>query len=165
MLFRKLLFTLLVFLSIPAWAADVNNENHEVVVRHAWTTETAPGQDKVVLHMDVTCTQSYGKLVSVDSPLAASGGIERLRPRHGRLAVQQLSSVHLRHNRAMKFSERTISLVLRGLKRPLKAGQIVPVALTVLTAGKKVIVDVHVRVKASAMNFKAYDKVEMGTQQ
>ncbi|HKB60676.1 MAG TPA: copper chaperone PCu(A)C [Gallionellaceae bacterium] len=164
MLFRNMLFTLAVLLSTSAWAADVNNDNHEVVVKNAWTTETVPGQTKVALRMDVTCTSSYGKLVEVDSPLAASGGIERLRPLHGRLAVQTLTSVHLRHGRAMSFSERTISLVLKGLKQPLKVGDTVPVTLTIYTAGKKVQVDVPVEVRAAELSYKAYENVEMQKQ-
>lgn len=161
MLFRNILFMLAILFSATAWAADVNNDDHEVVVRHAWTTETIPGQTKVELSMDVTCTKSYGKLVSVDSPLAASGGIERLRPRHGRLAIQKLSSVHLRHGRAMSFSQRTMSLVLYGLKKPLVVGDILPVTLTINTAGKQVQVDVKVKVKAAELSIKAYQQVEM----
>lgn len=161
MLFRKLLFTLFVLMSATAWAAS-GDGSKDVIVKNAWTTETVPGQTKVGLNMDVTCTTSYGKLVAVDSPIAASGGIEQLRPVHGRMAVQTLSAVQLRHGRAMPFSERTVSLVLKGLKQPLKVGDTVPVTLTILTGGKKVMVDVNVAVKAADLSYKAYEQVEQG---
>ncbi len=158
MFLRKMLFTLMVFMSAGAWAAS--DASKDVVVKHAWTTETVPGQTKIVLHMDVTCTTSYGKLVAVDSPIAESGGMEQLRPQHGRMAVQTLSAVALRHGRAMAFGERTVSLVLRGLKQPLKVGDTVPVTLTILTGGKKAMVDVNVEVKAADLSYKAYEQVE-----
>jgi copper(I)-binding protein len=152
---RNILFMLMVFVSAQAWAGD-----QDVIVKNAWTTETVPGQTKVILRMDVTCTQSYGKLVAVESPVAESGGMEQLRPQHGRMAVQTLTSVALRHGHAMDFSERTVSLVLIGLKQPLKAGDTIPVTLTVLTAGKKVMVDVNVEVRAQGLSYKAYQDVE-----
>jgi periplasmic copper chaperone A len=159
MLFRKILFTLAVLLSASAWAADSPASN-DVIVKNAWTTETVPGQAKAALHMDVTCTTSYGKLVAVDSPIAAAGGMEQLRPVHGRMGVQTLSAVAVCHGRAMAFSERTVSLVLKGLKQPLKVGDTVPVTLTILTGGKKVMVDVNVEVRAADLSYKAYDQVE-----
>lgn len=159
MLFRKLLFTFMVLASATAWAGS-GDASKDVVVKNAWTTETVPGQTKVGLHMDVTCTTSYGKLVAVDSPVAESGGIEQLRPVHGRMGVQTLSAVQLRHGRAMAFGERTVSLVLKGLKQPLKVGDTVPVTLTILTGGKKVMVDVNVAVKAADLSYKAYEEVE-----
>ncbi len=155
MLMRKLLVVLAVLLSANAWAG-----NSDVIVKNAWTTETVPGQTKVSLRMAVTCTTSYGKLVAVESPIAESGGIEQLRPQHGRMAVQTLSSVALRHGRAMEFSERTVSLVLKGLKQPLKVGDTVPVTLTILTGGKKVMVDVNVEVRPQQLSYKAYEEVE-----
>lgn len=161
MLLRNLLITFAVLLSANAWAADGGkNPADDVIVKNAWTTETVPGQTKVALHMDVTCTTSYGKLVAVDSPIAESGGIERLRPLHGRMAVETLTSVALRHGHAMPFSESTNLLVLKGLKKPLKVGDTVPVTLTILTAGKKVMVDVNVEVRPQQLSYKAYEEVE-----
>lgn len=162
MLFRKILFTLLVLTSASAWAAAAasSDPSKDVIVKNAWTTETVPGQTKVALHMDITCTTSYGKLVAVESPIAASGGMEQLRPLHGRMAVQTLSAVALRHGSPMGFSERTVSLVLKGLKQPLKVGDTVPVTLTILTGGKKLEVDVNVPVKAADLSYKAYQEVE-----
>lgn len=161
MLLRKLLITFAVLLSANAWAADAGkNPADDVIVKNAWTTETVPGQTKVVLRMDVTCTTSYGKLVAVDSPMATSGTMEQLRPIHGRMAVQTLSAVALRHGRAMGFSERGVYLALEGLKRQLKVGDTVPVTLTILTAGKKVMVDVNVEVRPQDLSYKAYEEVE-----
>lgn len=170
MLFRNILFVLAVSLSVPAWAADSasastnNNNDNDVIVKDAWTTETVPGQTKAILRMSVTCVNSYGKLVAVDSPMATAGTMEQLRPVHGRMAVQMLSAVALRHGRAMGFSERGVYLALKGLKQQLKVGDTVPVTLTILTAGKKVMVDVTVEVKPQDLSYKAYEDVELQKQ-
>jgi copper(I)-binding protein len=73
--------------------------------------------------------------------------MQRLRPSHGRMAVETLSAVAMRHNRPMEFGPRTTSIMMLGLKQPLKAGDVVPLKLTVNTAGKKVEVEVKAKVK------------------
>lgn len=149
---RNMLFIFIFILSGSAWAdsKDANKDaSKDVVVRNAWISETAPGQTKAEVQMEITCVNSIGKLVAVESPLAESVEIQRLRPSHGRMAVETLTAVAMRHNHPMPFSPRTQSIMLLGLKQPLKAGDLVPVKLTVITGGKKVEVDVKAKVKAA----------------
>ena len=138
---RNMLFIAVFALSGHAWA-----ETKDVVVSHAMVTETAPGQTKASVQMEITCVNSIGKLVAVESPLAASVELQRYRPAHGRLEVETLSAVSMRHNHAFAFGPRTVSIVLLGLKQPLKAGDFVPLKLTVNTGGKKVEVEVKAKV-------------------
>jgi len=145
-MFRNLLLIIIFALSGNAWAET--KDVKDVVVKDAWVTETAPGQTQASVQMEVTCVNSIGKLVAVDSPLADSVELQRMRPSHGRMAVETLSAVSMRHNRPMSFGPHTVSIVLLGLKQPLKAGDVVPVKVTVNTGGKKVEVDVKAKVKA-----------------
>ena len=138
---RNMLFIAVFALSGHAWA-----ETKDVVVSHAMVTETAPGQTKASVQMEITCVSSIGKLVAVESPLAESVELQRLRPSHGRLEVETLSAVAMRHNHPMSFGPRTTSIMLLGLKQPLKAGDVVPLKLTVNTGGKKVEVEVNAKV-------------------
>ena len=142
---RTMIFLFVFALSGSGWAD--NKDVKDVVVKNAWVTETAPGQTKASVQMEVTCVNSIGKLVAVDSPLAESVELQRLRPSHGRLEVETLSAVAMRHNHPMVFGPRTVSIMLLGLKKPLRAGDVVPLTLTVNTAGKKVEVDVKAKVK------------------
>ena len=145
---RNILFMAVFALANPAWAADDAKEaQNEVVVRDARITETAPDQTKAALQVELTCVNAMGKLVEAESPLAESVVMQRLRVSHGRLVTEAVTAVPMRHNRPMRFAPETVSLVLQGLKKPLLAGTIVPVNLTVVTNGKKVIVEVKARVK------------------
>ncbi len=146
MKFGNVLFIFAFALSGSA-LADNKDATKDVVVKNAFITETAPGQTKAEVQMEVTCTNSIGKLVAVESPLAESVELQRLRPSHGRMAVETLTAVAMRHNHAMSFGPRTQSIMLLGLKQPLKAGELVPVKLTVLTGGKKVEVEIKAKVK------------------
>lgn len=144
--FRNLLFMFIFALSGSAWA-DNKDASKDVVVRNAWITETAPGQTKAEVQMEITCVNSIGKLVAVESPLAESVELQRLRPSHGRMAVETLTAVAMRHNHPMSFGPSTVSIMMLNLKQPLKAGDLVPLKLTVNTSGKKVEVDVKAKVK------------------
>ncbi|HEY5995298.1 MAG TPA: copper chaperone PCu(A)C [Gallionellaceae bacterium] len=146
----NMLFILTLALSGSAWADNKDaskDTSKDVVVRNAWITETAPGQTKASVQMEITCVSSIGKLVGIESPVAESVEMQRLRPSHGRMAVETLTAVAMRHNHPMSFGPRTQSIVLLGLKQPLKAGDLVPLKLTVNTAGKKVEVEVKAKVK------------------
>ncbi len=148
MIFRNVLFIIVFALSGSAWAESKDAKDvKDVVVKNAWVTETTPGQTKASVQMEITCVNSIGKLVAVESPLAESVEMQRLRPSHGKMAVETLSAVAMRHNRPMEFGPRTTSIMLLGLKQPLKAGDVVPLKLTVNTAGKKVEVEVKAKVK------------------
>ena len=148
---RNVLFMIIFALSGSVWADNKVDNKDEVskyvMVKNAWITETAPGQTKASVQMEITCLNSIGKLVTVESPVAESVELQRLRPSHGRLEVETLSAVAMRHNRPMEFGPRTVSIMLLGLKQPLKAGDVAPLTLTVNTGGKKVEVEVKAKVK------------------
>jgi copper(I)-binding protein len=150
---RNLLLMLLL-LAGGAWAAD-----KDVVVAKAWVNETAPGQDKASVQMEVTCVTANCKLTGVKSPLAASGDMQRIRPNHGRMAVESITAVPLRHGHTMQFGPQTISLVLLGLKQPLAAGDKVPVTLTLIMGGKEMEVEVKATVRARVTENKPADGV------
>ncbi len=153
MKFSNLLFILTLIMSGSAWAdnkdAAKEDASKEVLVRNVWIAEPAPGQTKAEVQMEITCLNSIGKLVAVESPVAESVELQRLRPSHGRMGVEVLTTVPMRHNRPMSFGPRTQSIVLLGLKQPLKAGDLVPVKLTIVTGGKKWEVEVKAKVKAA----------------
>lgn len=152
---RKLLLVLAFALAGNAWAGS-----QDVIAKDAWVSETVPGQTKVAVNLDLTCTVSPGRLVAVDSPLAESGGIQRVWVVHGKATTEPVSAVQMRRGRAMAFREKGTSVVLTGLKQPLKVGDVVPVNLTVITGGKKVVVEVKAEVRALELSYKKYEEVE-----
>lgn len=152
---RNSLLVIVLCLAGSAWAGS-----QDVVVKHAWANETVPGQTKVSVQMDLTCTAAPGKLVAVDSPIAESGGIQRVWASHGRSTVEPVTAVPLRRGKAMSFRENGMTVVLFGLKQPLKVGDQLPVNLTVITGGKKVVVEIQAEVRALPLSYKHYQEVE-----
>lgn len=160
---RHVLLMLFVLLSAAAWAGNAKDaksakdtkdapapvkDTKDVAVRNAWGYEPLPGQDKIALEMEVTCLTSYCKLTGINSDLAASGEMQRLWASHGRMSTETITAVPLRHGHVTKFSARTISLVLTGLKKPLKAGDRLPFSLTLILGGKEIEVDGKAMIKS-----------------
>lgn len=160
---RFVLLMLLALLSAGTWAGnakDVKNaqgadaaapapvkDTTDVMIQNAWGYVPKPGEDQFSMEMDVTCLTSYCKLVGVQSDLAASGAMQRYWAKHGRLVVETLTAVPMRHGHVTKFGVQTISLVLQGLKRPLHVGQHIPFSLLLLMGGKEIEVDGKALVK------------------
>lgn len=157
MMWRKLLLVAMLGVASSAWAGS-----KDVVVKDAWVRESVPGQTTVSLQLDLTCTTSAGKLIAVDSPVAESGEIQRRWPSGGKVKMVPVKNVRLSRGHAFSFGERTISLMLLGLKQPLKVGDQVPVNLTVmLSGGKKVVVEVKAEVRPLDLSYKHYQGGEV----
>lgn len=151
-MWRKILLVVMMGAAGSAWAGS-----RDVVVKDAWTSETVPGQTTASVQLDLTCTTSSGKLIAVDSPVAESGEMQRRWPSGGKIRMVPQKKVRLPHGRAFSFNERTISLMLLGLKQPLKVGDQVPVNLTVVLAnGDKRVVEVKAEVRALELSYKQY---------
>lgn len=159
---RYALLMLLALLSASAWAGSTKGaqsaqgadatapvkDTTDVLIQHAWGYVPQAGQDQFALEMEVTCLTSYCKLVGVQSKLAASGVMQRYWAKHGRLVVETITAVPMRHGHVTKLGVQTISLVLQGLKRPIHVGQHVPFSLLLLMGGKEIEVDGNALVKA-----------------
>jgi copper(I)-binding protein len=161
-MWKKLLCVALICVTGSAWAADNNNENNDVIVQNAWVGETVPGQTTASVQMDVTCASRSGKLVAADSPVADSVEVQRLWPSNGRIKMVKVGRVRLPRGRPVEFGDRGMSLMLLGLKQPLKQGDQVPVNLTVmLSNGDKVTVATQVEVKPLELSYKHYGNGEV----
>lgn len=152
MMLRKLLAVAMLGMASIAWAGS-----HDVVVKNAWVGESAPGQTTASVQLDLTCTAASGKLVAVDSPLAESAEMQRLWPSGGKVRMAKVRNVRLPRGRAVSFGEHSVSLMLLGLKQPLKIGDHIPVNLTVmLSDGQKITVEAKVEVRALELSYKHY---------
>lgn len=156
MTFRNLLFILAIACSGHVWAAGevapaqtpkADEPQKEVAIKNAWTTETTPDQTRANIQVELTCLNSVGKLMAVESPVAESGELQRMRVSHGRIVTEPVTAVPMRHGKPMAFGPNSVSIMLVDLKKPLPAGTLVPVYLTVVTGGKKVIVEVKAKVR------------------
>lgn len=154
MMLRRLLFMALLAIAGSAWAG-----NKEVVVGSAWVSETVPGQTTASVRLVLTSVAGSGKLVAVESPAAESAEMQRMWPSGGKIKMSKVRNVRLPRGHAVEFGGQDVSLMLLGLKHPLKVGDHVPVSLTVLlSGGQKVTVDAKAEVRPLETSYKQYQQ-------
>ncbi len=137
---KHVLFGLAALLyAAQGWAADVS-------VSGASVRATAPGQDSAAVSLAVTA-QKDARLVAVRSPVAERAEIHIMKHEGGMITMQEVEVLALPANREVVLGHGS-HLMLVGLKRQLKAGERVPLQLTVEYADKrKETIDVSAEVK------------------
>ncbi len=134
---RLLTLFALFFLASSAYAADIKIED-------AWSRATAPGQEVGSIGMIITSAKA-AKLIAVATPVAKSSEIHTMTMEGGVMKMRQLDFLELPANQPVKLGPGGDHLMMFGLKKPLKAGQKIPVTLTVQFADKS---EKKIKVKA-----------------
>ncbi|HZW24313.1 MAG TPA: copper chaperone PCu(A)C [Gallionella sp.] len=124
-------------LSVNVYAGDVSAEG-------AWSRATAPGQDAAMVDMSITSKQA-ATLVGVSSPACKTVELHSMTHEGGVMKMREVKEVALHAGQRVGLGESGYHLMLIGLKAPLKAGDSVPLTLSVRQADKRV---VKVEVKA-----------------
>ena len=125
--------------SVQAWAGDV-------AVSGAWIRATASGQDSAAVSMHVT-SQRDARFIAASSPVSASAEIHTMTHENGMMRMRQIEALTLPAKKDIAIGDGD-HIMLIGLKHPLKAGDSVPLTLTVEFADKskeKVTVKAEVR--------------------
>jgi copper(I)-binding protein len=105
-------------------------------VENAWVRATVPGQAVAGAFMDVTSSVS-GRLVKVESPVAATVQIHSMAMKNGVMEMRELpEGLELTANKKIALAPGGYHIMLMDLKKQLKAGDTVPLTLTVEAADK-----------------------------
>jgi len=132
-------------LSVPFSAPA---QNRTVEIRDAWIRGTVAGQTASGAFMEIT-SPTTARLVSVTSPVAASAEIHRMKLENGIMRMFPVDGVDLPAGRTVKLAPGGFHVMLTGLRRPLKAGDQVPLKLTFERGGGlRETADLQVRVRA-----------------
>lgn len=123
----------------------------EIVVQNAWVRATAPGTTTAAVYMDLT-SPSDAALVSVTSTAAQSAELHETRVEGGVMKMRPVARVPLPARQVVRIAPGGLHVMLTGMKQPLKAGERVPVVLTVEgpTGRQQVSTQAIVRPAASA---------------
>lgn len=147
---QKLLGIALFVLMGSAWA------DNDVLMDKVWLRESVPGQASASLQMNLTVT-GPAKLVGVSSPWASSVQMQKLGLSRGRVKPRAVPSVRLSRNRTLVFGERSMALMMLGLRRPLQAGDHVPVKLTLEFPGRRTrMLETEAEVRPLELSYKHY---------
>lgn len=147
---RTIIATIMLFFSIQSWAGNV-------AVSDASARATAPGQDSATVRLSIT-SQKDGRLVAVSSAIADAVEIHGMVHESGMMKMRPMDSLPLPAGKTVKLGAGGTHVMLLGLKKPLKTGDIVPLVITVEFADKKQEkVDVNAGVKPLAAGRGGHD--------
>jgi len=108
----------------------------QVTVSQAWVRATVPGQKVAAAYMELTSAKE-ATLVSAASPLAEVTEVHEMRMEDGVMKMRAAERIALPAGKTVRLEPGGYHVMLMGLPKPLKAGDTVPITLTVETSGKK----------------------------
>lgn len=149
-MWRSLVFSAGMLLAGSVWAGA-----NDVIVDKVWMRESVPDQTSSTVQLNLTVTKP-ARLLGVSSPVADSGEIQGVVMRKGKMQSATVDSMKLQAHSTTLFGERGTYLTLVGLKRPLVAGERIPVTLMVEVAGKRQNVNVEALVKELELSYQHY---------
>jgi periplasmic copper chaperone A len=107
-----------------------------VRIRDASIRATAAGQDSALLSLKITSPRA-ARLLSVSSPVAAHVEIHSMQHDNGMMKMRELSELVLPEKQEVSLGSGGTHLMLMELKRPLKAGERIPLQLTLQIGQEK----------------------------
>lgn len=102
----------------------------EVAVSDAWSRATAPGQDSAAVGLRIT-SQKDARIIAVSSPASAEAQMHTMSHDNGMMKMRMVESFSLPAKKEVILGAGGDHLMLINLKKPLKAGDSVPLTLTV----------------------------------
>lgn len=141
---RSWTVALAMMLATNAWAAGIKIDN-------AWARATAPGQDVGGAFMTLAADADLS-LVAASSPAASSVELHSMRMDQDMMVMRRVDKIELPKGKKVELAPGGLHIMLIGIKAPLKAGDQVPIKLTVRDAkGKLQEVKVMTEVREGGM--------------
>lgn len=122
----------------------------EVTVRDAWVRATVPAQKSTGAFLVLRSTQE-ARLVGASTPLARSAELHASSSQGGVMHMHAVDGIALPAGGTVALESGGFHLMLFGLKRPLAAGERLPLSLIIEGRdGKRTTVDVSAEVRPLA---------------
>ena len=118
----------------------------EVTVKDAWVRGTVPAQTTTGAFMTLTSTAD-AKLVGAASPVAKTVEIHESMVHGGHAMMHEVENVALPAGKPVSLKPGGHHVMMMGLAKPLKAGDIVPLTLTIEEKGKRSTLEVKAAVR------------------
>ena len=122
---RQIILTLAMFIALSANAANL-----EVTVNDVWGKATAPGQDNGTIQFSIV-SKKEAKLVSISSPVAGTVEIHSMVHEDGMMKMRPVEFIALPAEKSVDLRKTGNHVMLLNLKQPLKAGDTIPLILTI----------------------------------
>ena len=119
----------------------------QVTVADPWVRTTVAQQTTSAAYMTITSLQG-GKLVDASSPVAASAEVHEMKMDGDTMKMRPVDALPLPAGKPVELKAGAYHMMLMGLKKPVKFGDVVPIQLVVEDAnGKRQTVDVKATAK------------------
>ena len=109
----------------------------QVEARGAWVRATVPGQTTSGAYMQLTSSER-AILVGAESSAAADAEIHEMRMEGKVMRMRAVPRLELLPGKTVEFKPGGYHIMLLGLKRPLKKGEVVPIGLKLEMKDKSV---------------------------
>jgi copper(I)-binding protein len=130
-----------------ALALAASAAHAQVTVDKPWVRTTVAQQTTTGAFMTITSVQG-GKLVSASSPVAASVEVHEMKMDGDVMKMRPVDALALPAGKPVELKAGAYHMMLMGLKKPVKFGDVVPITLVVEdAAGKRQTVEVKATAK------------------
>lgn len=128
--------------------ALVANASAQVVVKDAWVRATVPQQKATGAFMQLTAAQN-SKLIGVSSSAVPVVEVHEMSMEGGVMKMRPVSALALPAGKTVALTPGGYHVMLMDLKQQMKAGEVVPLSLTIeYAAGKRETIEVKAEVRA-----------------
>lgn len=127
---RSLLSTLVALLAVTLAGHSPAAGAQPADARGAWVQATAPGQQVAGAYLELV-GRERSALIGVASPVAGRAELHESTVQDGVMRMRPVARVELDPGRPVRLAPGGLHIMLSDLKRPLKAGERVPLTLTV----------------------------------
>jgi copper(I)-binding protein len=139
-------------LSMSVSAADLG-----VTVSDAWGRATAPGQANGSVLFSIV-SKKEAKLVSITCPVAGAVEIHSMVHEDGQMKMRAVESIALPAEKVIDLGKAGIHVMLLNLKQALKAGDSIPLTLTIEFADKhKATLEARAEIRSLGMSHDMHD--------
>lgn len=121
---KHILFAALLAVSTGAMAQVA------VDIKDPWVRATVAQQKATGAFMQLTASKT-AKVVAASSPLAAQVEIHEMKMEDGVMKMRAVEALPLPAGQAVQLKPGSYHVMLMGLQRPIKAGETVPLTLTI----------------------------------
>ena len=125
-----------------AWAANIS-------VTDAWARATMPGQPVSGAYMQIQA-DADARLLSVSSSVVPRVEVHEMNMDGGVMRMREVKSIELPKGKTVSLEPGGFHIMLMNLKKPIAAGDVIPLTLIVESGGKQQ--KVEVKAVARAMN-------------
>lgn len=123
-----------------------------VRIEGAWARATAPGQNAAGAYMELV-SPADAALVGAETPVAARAELHLMSMDGGVMRMRAVEKIDLPARKPVKLAPGGYHVMLLDIKQPLKAGDKVPLTLTIRGAGAALsTIRIEAEVRAVAMH-------------